>query len=181
MKSILSVIIMLNKDVKMKVLYLLVVLPLLIFSAFAQEGKVESVDSASEEIDNSRCHVCHINFAFDDLAVKHEEVNVGCETCHGSSDSHCSDEDNIIPPDIMWPLASLNSKCMECHEQAKLPKEEHTELFSEASEDVKVCTDCHGDHRLPHRTRRWNRETGELIESDAVRMLNDEERKFMEE
>jgi hypothetical protein len=70
---------------------------------------------------------------------------------------------------------------MECHEQAKLPEEEHAELFTDASEEVKVCTDCHGDHRLPHRTRIWNRETGELIKSDKVRMLNDEEREFMEE
>jgi len=138
----------------MKLSFLVVLLPLLIGSAFSQDGKMSSEDLLSEEIDNSRCHVCHINFAFDDLAVNHGEVNVGCETCHGPSDAHCSDEDNIIPPDIMWPLASLNSKC---------------------------CTDCHGDHRLPHRTRRWNRETGELIESDSVRMLNDEERKFMEE
>jgi len=165
----------------MKLSFLVVLLPLLIGSAFSQDGKMSSEDLLSEEIDNSRCHVCHINFAFDDLAVNHGEVNVGCETCHGPSDAHCSDEDNIIPPDIMWPLASLNSKCMECHEQAKLPEEEHAELFADASEKVKVCTDCHGDHRLPHRTRRWNRETGELIESDSVRMLNDEERKFMEE
>jgi hypothetical protein len=70
---------------------------------------------------------------------------------------------------------------MECHDQAKLPEEEHAELFADGTDKAKVCTDCHGDHRLPHRTRRWNRETGELIESDAVRMLNDDERKFMEE
>ena len=165
----------------MKLLCLLMFIPLLIGLAYSQEGQIESGDLEIEEVDNSRCHVCHINFAFDDLAVKHGEVDVGCETCHGASDAHCSDEDNIIPPEIMWPLATLNSKCMECHDQAKLPKEEHADLFAEASEEVKVCTDCHGDHRLSHRTRRWNRETGELIESDAVRMLNDDERKFMEE
>jgi hypothetical protein len=167
---------------EMKLLLLFILVPMLICSTYSQNQTVESVkELSSQEVDNSRCHVCHINFAFDDLAVKHEEANVGCETCHGSSDAHCSDEDNIIPPDIMWPLATLNAKCMECHEQAKLPEEEHTELFAQSTDNAKVCTDCHGDHRLPHRTRIWNRETGELIKSDSVRMLNDEERKFMEE
>jgi len=166
----------------MKYILMFALLFLIICSSYAQDGgNISDTDLLSEETDNSRCHVCHINYAFDDLAVKHEEVSVGCETCHGPSDAHCSDEDNIIPPDIMWPLASLNSKCLECHEQGKLPEEEHAELFTDSSEKPQVCTDCHGDHRLPHRTRRWNRETGELIESDAVRMLNDDERKFMEE
>ena len=166
----------------MKLFFFLLLIPLLCVSAWPQDQNViSSEDLVLEEVDNSRCHVCHINFAFDDLAVKHEEVNVGCETCHGPSDAHCSDEDNIIPPDIMWPLKTLNAKCMECHEQAKLPEEEHAELFADATDEKQVYTDCHGDHRLTHRTRIWNRETGELIKSDKVRMLNDEERKFMEE
>jgi len=166
----------------MKPIFLLFLIPLFFCSVYSQEQNVDSDnDLLSQEIDNSRCYVCHINFAFDDMTLKHEEANIGCETCHGPSDAHCSDEDNIIPPDIMWPLSTLNSKCMECHEQATLPAEEHAEIFASSSEEKKVCTDCHGDHRLPHRTRIWNRETGELIESDNVRMLNDQEREFMEE
>lgn len=166
----------------MKPLFLFILIPLLYCSVFSQDQKTESdEDLLSEETDNSRCYVCHINFSFDDMTLKHEEVNIGCETCHGPSDAHCSDEDNIIPPDVMWPLSKLNAKCMECHEQSKMPAEEHARLFAESKEQKQVCTDCHGDHRLPHRTRIWNRETGELIKSDKVRMLNDEERKFMEE
>jgi hypothetical protein len=134
-----------------------------------------------EEADNSRCEVCHINFVFDSLAVTHAAVGIGCESCHGSSDAHCSDEDNIIPPEIMYPLETLNTSCMECHKQESLPVEEHAELFAQSEEKSAVCTDCHGDHRLPVRTRRWNRATGELIESDGVRMLQDGERDFMEE
>jgi hypothetical protein len=59
--------------------------------------------------DNSRCHVCHINYADEKLAVRHARANISCEQCHGTSDAHCSDEDNITPPDIMFPLQKINS------------------------------------------------------------------------
>ena len=37
------------------------------------------------------------------------------------------------------------------------------------------CTDCHGMHRMAHRTRRWDKITRKLIKDDGVRMM--EERK----
>jgi hypothetical protein len=112
--------------------------------------------------DNSRCHVCHLNYAVEELAVVHGRANIGCEQCHGSSDAHCSDEDNVTPPDIMFPMEKINSFCKSCHADAKL------------GGGKKYCTDCHGDHRLGHRTRRWDKSTGELIEDDEVRMMTDE-------
>jgi hypothetical protein len=134
-----------------------------------------------EEADNYRCEVCHINFVFDSLTTNHAAAGIGCESCHGASDDHCSDEDNIIPPEIMYPLSQLNNYCMECHEQQILPAEDHETLFAGTADSTEVCTDCHGDHRLTVRTRRWDRVTGELIESDGVRMLQEGERDFMEE
>jgi len=112
--------------------------------------------------DNSRCHVCHINYQDEQLAVVHARANIGCEKCHGSSDAHCGDEDNITPPDIMYPAERVNSFCKDCHPTAKL------------GGGKKYCTDCHGDHRLGYRTRRWDKTTGKLIEDDKVRMLSDE-------
>ncbi|MFQ6035686.1 MAG: multiheme c-type cytochrome [Sedimentisphaerales bacterium] len=112
--------------------------------------------------DNSRCHVCHINYEDEELAVVHARANIGCERCHGSSDAHCNDEDNITPPDIMYPAERINSSCKGCHPTAKL------------GHGKKYCTDCHGDHRLSYRTRRWDKTTGELIADDKVRMLTDE-------
>jgi len=112
--------------------------------------------------DNSRCHVCHINYQDEQLAVVHARANIGCEKCHGSSDAHCGDEDNITPPDIMYPAEKVNSFCKDCHPTAKL------------GGGKKYCTDCHGDHRLGYRTRRWDKTTGKLIEDDKVRMLTDE-------
>lgn len=116
-------------------------------------------DDGGPVADNSRCHVCHINYGHEKLAVTHARADVGCEKCHGASDAHCSDEDNITPPDIMYPADKVNSFCKSCHPEGKL------------SGGKKYCTDCHGEHRLGHRTRVWDKATGELIQDDKVRML----------
>ena len=112
--------------------------------------------------DNSRCYVCHINYEGEELVFIHAQANISCEQCHGASDAHCSDEDNITPPDIMYPANKINSSCKSCHPSGKL------------SGGKKYCTDCHGEHRLSYRTRKWDKATGELIEDDKVRMLTDE-------
>ena len=119
--------------------------------------------------DNSRCHVCHINYQSERLAVRHARANVGCEKCHGRSDKHCGDEDNITPPEIMYPRARIKPACMACHPRKKIDIPKHKPLFAAGSR--KCCTDCHGSHRLSHRTRRWNKTTGKLIADDKVRML----------
>jgi len=132
-------------------------------------GETPSVQTGA---DNSRCHVCHLNFAMEDLSVKHAAADVGCARCHGASDKHCSDEDNITPPDIMFPRDGIIDACLNCHRQTLPLTAEHKPVL--ARKVKKVCTDCHGEHRLSHRTRRWNRETGELIGDDKVRMMTDE-------
>ena len=129
-----------------------------------EEGSVaEEISSPAGPVaDNSRCHVCHINYEDEALALEHARANISCEQCHGASDAHCSDEDNITPPDIMYPAHKINSFCKSCHPKATL------------GGGKKYCTDCHGDHRLGYRTRKWDKVTGELIDDDKVRMLTDE-------
>ena len=124
--------------------------------------------------DNSRCYVCHINYEEEALTFVHAMADIGCEQCHGSSDAHCSDEDNITPPDIMYPAAKIESFCMHCHPKDKIDIPVHKSVFAENSTEEGYCTECHGDHRLSHRTRRWDKTTGELLEDDKVRMLTDE-------
>jgi hypothetical protein len=124
--------------------------------------------------DNSRCHVCHINYADEELAVIHARANVGCEQCHGACDAHCSDEDNITPPDIMYPLENINSSCMVCHPKDEIDIEEHEHILTGTATEKKYCTDCHGEHRLGYRTRKWDRATGELLQDDKVRMMTDQ-------
>jgi hypothetical protein len=124
--------------------------------------------------DNFRCHVCHINYEDEELAVMHARANIGCEQCHGACDAHCNDEDNITPPDIMYPVAKINPFCLDCHPEDEVDAEQHELFFAGLEPEKKYCTDCHGEHRLSYRTRKWDKATGELIEDDKVRVLTDQ-------
>lgn len=42
--------------------------------------------------------------------------------------------------------------------------------MAETEPAIACCTDCHGEHRLGYRTRKWDKVTGELIKDDRVRM-----------
>ena len=50
------------------------------------------------------------------MAVSHAQGNVGCVGCHGQSLSHRNDEDNVTPPDIIYPAGKINANCVKCHE-----------------------------------------------------------------
>ena len=117
--------------------------------------------------DNSRCFVCHMNYHQEELAVIHARHNISCETCHGPCDAHCNDEDNITPPTIMFPRAIIPPACMKCHPAETLcDKEHHWDVFAPtttAKTPKKICTDCHGKHRLARRTSQWDKKTGKLL------------------
>jgi hypothetical protein len=128
------------------------------------------------EADNSFCLVCHINLETEELVKTHHPVGIGCETCHGFSDDHSSDEDNLIAPEIMWAKHRINPRCMTCHPRVDLLKSEdggdsHREVLARTVKPVadgeddaeRYCTDCHGKHRIPVRTRLWDKETGKLL------------------
>lgn len=137
--------------------------------------------------DNSRCFVCHANYDFNDekLAFTHAQANIGCVRCHGESSRHSTDEDGLTAPDKMFPLAHVRFNCLGCHSWVKLiesdkkktdrkEKVDHQAVLAGTAQDKRFCTDCHGEHRLSHRTRIWNRRTGQLISKDATpRMLSD--------
>ena len=123
--------------------------------------------------DNSRCHVCHINYADERIAVAHAQANIGCEKCHGACDAHCGDENNITPPDIMYPKEKINPSCHACHPKDELVPAFHAGFLLAGNTDEQCCTDCHSEHRLAYRTRRWDKSTGKLIMDDKVRMMED--------
>lgn len=138
-----------------------------------------------EPADNSYCNVCHMNLEDEKLVRIHIRGGVGCETCHGVSDKHSGDEDGLIPPEVMFPKSSIVEFCTQCHSKKDLIKDEedHEDFFAarEAAKDPaaakdddepETCNDCHNiKHVLKHRTRRWNKQTGELEWSDGVRMM----------
>lgn len=121
--------------------------------------------------DNLACYCCHINYEEETFVVQHAKADVGCVECHGDSLDHRNDEDNITPPDVMFPPEKIAANCAECHKEHDAPAVDVIVRWQErcpAITDPKtiLCTDCHGEHRLKLRTIRWNKKTGELIVRD---------------
>ena len=112
--------------------------------------------------DNSRCFVCHVNFQEEILTVSRAAKNVGCELCHGPSNQHCEDENNITAPDIFYTRDDVNAMCYVCHPAKKLSPGMHKGVIA-GTFDRKYCTECHGDHRMAQRTRHWDKKTREAI------------------
>jgi len=124
----------------------------------------EPADKAADKsiADNSRCHVCHLNFAQEELALKHAQTNVSCAVCHGASDAHIADESwasggNGTAPEIIYTRDKIARGCMACHkaEQVFVQAEKHKPDLWLIAYEVKTCTDCHGKHRLPARKCKW--------------------------
>lgn len=124
--------------------------------------------------DNTLCFACHVNFMKESLTSVHAQANVGCAQCHGASDAHRSDEDTITPPDIMFPKAKIKSFCLGCHGGDSMNIPAHKPVIAEADPLKGCCTDCHGEHRLNYRTRKWDKITRNLIKDRSVRRLSDE-------
>ncbi|NIW97900.1 MAG: hypothetical protein GWN13_06585 [Phycisphaerae bacterium] len=136
---------------------------------------LEDEEETGPVADNSRCHVCHINYDEEVLAVTHARANISCEQCHGASDDHCGDEDNITPPDIMYPAEKIRPFCMGCHTSEKIDIAVHKSVMAKPDAKESICTNCHGEHRLGYRTRKWDKTTGELVQDDKVRMTEKQE------
>lgn len=114
------------------------------------------------------CYDCHVNFQEEPFAAKHAAKEVTCITCHGESRAHASDENNITPPDRMYPRAAIAPACAQCHQTHNAPAAAILQRWKERGlqqTDPKkaVCTDCHGAHRLRVRTTRWDKATGKLL------------------
>jgi hypothetical protein len=153
------------------------VLPLI--GVFTPAQTPPTTRPAAEPADNSYCFVCHANYKQEFLAKSHEKVGVGCANCHGESDKHSSDENNITPPDTMYAKEKITVACMKCHPEADLIKAQKkmTEplhasfLAGKFTDNKKWCIDCHGSHSLPVRTRQWDKISGKLIKDDGVRVV----------
>ena len=133
---------------------------------------------AEEEIfvANDFCSACHYGFADEELALDHMLAGIGCERCHGESERHRSDEDNVTPPEIMYSKAKINPTCMMCHPRQQIRHvKEHEPLLagaetifdtdSETAGHKLNCTTCHArGHRIQVRNIQWNKATGELLD-----------------
>ena len=122
--------------------------------------------------DNSFCYVCHLNFDGEEFVASHRAAGIGCVKCHGESLDHADDEDHIASPETMYTKEAVNASCAtaDCHPDAKMEDVvSHGPLFAGADTKRKHCTDCHGNHRIEKRHRKWDKKTGELIWRDGYK------------
>jgi hypothetical protein len=124
--------------------------------------------------DNGPCVACHLNFKNEPLTTVHAQANIGCTQCHGPSEAHRTDEDNITPPDVMFTKAQIKSSCSGCHTGDSMNIPAHKSVIPQADPLKAFCTDCHGEHHLNYRTRIWDKTTRNLIKDDRVLKLSDE-------
>ncbi len=118
--------------------------------------------------DNTACYCCHANYEKEPLAQEHAKANVGCVKCHGASHKHRNDENNVTPPDTMFPPEKIDPGCRQCHKTHDVAatlviKRWQERCGTKAKPKEIVCTDCHGEHRLKSRSVRWDKSTGKLI------------------
>ena len=97
----------------------------------------EEPEAETAGADNSRCFVCHANYLDETIA-----------------DESWASGGNGTAPDIMYPMDKIVPACMECHPKDSIDTPEHEPVFVQSMEK-KVCTDCHGNHRLPVRRCKW--------------------------
>ena len=124
------------------------------------DDEAETKPSKRPGADNSRCFVCHLNYQTETIATTHARANIGCAKCHGASDAHIADESwasggKGTAPDIMYPSAKVNGLCTTCHDMEKDDIKNKCKFHRLPESEKKVCTDCHGKHRLASRKCKW--------------------------
>ena len=146
----------------------------------AAAGAAKSSDhtdkqSASDESSMSyyvMCNDCHMDYIGESLALAHAKAGMSCDSCHGRSRAHYSDESNSTPPDKMFPADKINSFCQGCHQSHDVPPGKVVALWMERKSDKTnpdkiVCTDCHGEHRMKVRTIIWDKNTGKRLRTNT--------------
>jgi hypothetical protein len=117
------------------------------------------------------CNDCHMGYIGEPLALAHAKAGMSCDSCHGKSRAHYSDESNTTPPDKMYPADKIDPFCQGCHHTHDVPPGKVVALWmkrnsDKTSPDKIVCTDCHGEHRMKVRTVIWDKETGKRLRTN---------------
>jgi hypothetical protein len=143
-------------------------------------GDGMELDPAAGGADNSRCQVCHLNLALEELAVTHAKQDIGCADCHGDCDAHIDDESWAsggpgTPPEIMFWPERIDPACNECHDTHDASAQQVLKRWQQrcpkkTEPSSVVCTDCHGKHRLNPKLRKasWDKKTGKPIKPTDV-------------
>jgi hypothetical protein len=142
----------------------------------AAAGTVESSDHTNKQPASDEspmayyvmCNDCHMGYIGEPLALAHAKAGMSCDSCHGKSRAHYSDESNTTPPDKMFPADKINPFCRGCHDSHDVPPGKVVALWMKRNSDKTdpdkiVCTDCHGEHRMKIRTIIWDKKTGKRL------------------
>jgi hypothetical protein len=145
----------------------------------AAAGTVESSDHTNKQPASDEspmayyvmCNDCHMGYIGEPLALAHAKAGMSCDSCHGKSRAHYSDESNTTPPDKMFPADKINPFCRGCHDSHDVPPGKVVALWMKRNSDKTdpdkiVCTDCHGEHRMKVRTIIWDKETGKRLRTN---------------
>ena len=132
------------------------------------EAFAANTEAAKE---NAACFVCHANYGTEFLAGRHAKANISCYRCHGESSAHQNDENNITPPEILYPAEKIAPFCQKCHQTHDVSPVEVITRWKErglekTDPEKIVCTDCHGEHRMKVRTIIWDKRTGKLLSTN---------------
>jgi hypothetical protein len=152
---------------------------LLVGKEKAAAGTAESSDDANKQSASDEssmayyvmCNDCHMDYIGEPLALMHAKAGMSCDSCHGRSRAHYSDESNSTPPEQMYPADKIDPFCQGCHHSHDVPPGKVAALWMERKSDKTepekiVCTDCHGEHRMRVRTIIWDKKTGKRLHTN---------------
>jgi hypothetical protein len=113
-------------------------------------------DTAGQK-DNSTCLVCHLDLETEEIAAVHLKAGIVCAACHGASEVHRSDEQNIMKPEVTFGRLEIEPFCKACHPTHKSGKQ-YRVFVSEWTgrrrpngrmvTSGSICMDCHGNHAV---------------------------------
>jgi len=89
----------------------------------------------------SRCTMCHVDIQ--EQVGQGRHAALGCESCHGDSQPHVSDEHNNVKPDRVFTPETSSELCGECH-QEQLQKAR----AQAGPKPISPCITCHSGHRI---------------------------------
>jgi len=147
----------------------------------ANAGTAESSDLANKQSASDEspmayyvmCNDCHMGYIGEPLAFAHAKAGMSCDSCHGTSRVHYSDESNTTPPDKMYPADKIDPFCQGCHAAHDVPAQKVVACWVERNlgktePERIVCTDCHGEHRMKVRTVIWDKKSGKLLRTNKA-------------
>ncbi len=142
--------------------------PPLSLDGLLDEKLPDAKDQQPTHADNESCYVCHANYKEEELVVRHGQGDIGCIDCHGASEAHRNDEDNVTPPDKMYAPGDIDDMCLNCHDTHDATAKDVLQRWQsrcshKTDPNTLVCTDCHFHHRLAFRTVWWDKKTGQLV------------------